>query len=202
MDLVALPRRHASDYPHELSGGLRQRVGIAAALALKPRLVIADEPTSALDASVQAEIINLLSDLQREMGVAYIFISHNLDVVRHVSHRVAVMYLGKIVEIGPVACVYETPRHPYTRALLASIPIPNPTVTQEPIRLPGEVPSPIDVPTGCPFHPRCWLAQHVCKTVIPPLLEFDAQHYASCHITAAEYQRGKRNFAQAQSVNS
>lgn len=190
MERVTLARRYADRYPHELSGGLRQRVGIATALALGPKLIVADEPTSALDASVQAEILNLLSDLQRDMGIAYLFISHNLDAVRYLSRRVAVMYLGKVVEVGSAAQVYRNPQHPYTRALLADIPVPDPTVQQESIPLPGEVPSPIDVPSGCPFHPRCWLAQEVCKRVPPPLYTYEAGHLASCHVTAAEHGMG------------
>jgi oligopeptide transport system ATP-binding protein len=190
MEHVALSRRHADQYPHELSGGLRQRVGIATALALGPKLIVADEPTSSLDASVQAEILNLLADLQRNMGVAYLFISHNLDAVRYLSQRVAVMYLGKVVEMGSAEQVYRNPQHPYTRALLSDIPVPDPTIRHESIALSGEVPSPIDVPPGCPFHPRCQLAQDICKRVPPPLYTFDAGHEASCHVTAAEHGMG------------
>lgn len=190
MERVALSRRHADRYPHELSGGLRQRVGIATALALAPKLIVADEPTSALDASVQAEILNLLADLQRDVGVAYLFISHNLDAVRYLSRRVAVMYLGKVVEMGAAEHVYRNPQHPYTRALLSDIPVPDPTVKQESISLSGEVPSPIDVPSGCPFHTRCWLAQDVCRRVVPPLYRYEPGHEASCHVTAAEHGLG------------
>ncbi len=193
MDQVALAQRYARQYPHELSGGLRQRVGIATALALGPKLIVADEPTSALDASVQAEILNLLVDVQRDTGVAYLFISHNLDAVRYLSHRVAVMYLGQIVEIGPVAQVYHTPEHPYTRALLADIPVPDPTRRQESLQLTGEVPSPINIPTGCPFYPRCWLAQEMCRTQLPALMEYEDgnDHRAACHVTAAERGKGR-----------
>jgi oligopeptide/dipeptide ABC transporter ATP-binding protein len=187
MDQVALPQRHAQAYPHELSGGMRQRVGIATALALGPKLIVADEPTSALDASVQAEILNLLSDLQRDTGVALVFISHNLDAVRFLSRRIAVMYLGKMVEIGTVAQVYEQPEHPYTRALLADIPVPDPAAQHETIELVGEIPSPINVPSGCPFHPRCWMAREECKTTPPPLYEYGGEHRAACHVTAAEH---------------
>jgi oligopeptide/dipeptide ABC transporter ATP-binding protein len=186
MERVALAQSYANRYPHELSGGLRQRVGIATALALGPQLIVADEPTSALDASVQAEILNLLADLQRDIGMAYLFISHNLDAVRFLSQRVGVMYLGKIVELGPADVVYRSPQHPYTRALLSDIPVPDPTVKQHPMPMSGEVPSPIDVPPGCPFHTRCWLAQDICKTVVPPLLEYEPGHVAACHVTAAE----------------
>jgi oligopeptide/dipeptide ABC transporter ATP-binding protein len=186
MDRVALPARYASAYPHELSGGLRQRVGIAAALASGPRLIIADEPTSALDTSVQAEIINLLLDLQATTGVAYLFISHNLDVVRHVSHRVAVMYLGRIVETGDGDAVYDGPKHPYTRALLSAIPVPDPRVPLQAAMLEGEPPSPIRTPSGCAFHPRCPLAQDVCRTVTPPEYRYPDGRRARCHVTAAE----------------
>lgn len=190
MERVALSRVHADRYPHELSGGLRQRAGIATALALDPKLLVADEPTSALDASVQAEILNLLADLQRDFGVAFLFISHNLDAVRYLSRRVAVMYLGKVVEMGTADQVYRNPQHPYTRALLSDIPVPDPTVKQESIPLAGEIPSPMDIPSGCPFHPRCWLAQDACKQIVPPLYDYEPGHEASCHVTAAEYGMG------------
>jgi oligopeptide/dipeptide ABC transporter ATP-binding protein len=186
MDQVSLPGRYAAAYPHELSGGLRQRVGIAAALASHPRLIIADEPTSALDASVQAEIINLLLDLQAATGVAYLFISHNLDIVRHVSHRVAVMYLGRIVESGDETAVYDTPKHPYTRALLSAVPVPDPGTPLRVEVLEGEPPSPIRTPGGCAFHPRCSLAQDVCRTTLPPDYRFATGQHARCHVTAAE----------------
>jgi oligopeptide/dipeptide ABC transporter ATP-binding protein len=193
MELVALDRRYTTHFPHELSGGLRQRVGIATALALAPKLVIADEPTSALDVSVQAEILNLLADLQREIGLTYILISHDLDIVRLLSHRVAVMYLGAIVEVGPSESVYDAAQHPYTRALLADSPVPDPTQRQELNVLPGEVPSPLDIPSGCRFHPRCALAEELCRHEPPPLYAFDPAHLASCHVTARE--RGVRQFA-------
>ncbi len=186
MEQVALDRRFLDHYPHELSGGLRQRVGIATALALEPRLVIADEPTSALDASVQAEILNLLADLQEEIGLAYILISHDLDIVRLLSHRVAVMYLGSLVEIGHADGVYETPEHPYTRALLADVPVPDPTRRHDPEVLPGEVPSPINLPAGCRFHPRCTLAEELCRREPPLLYDYEPDHRASCHVTARE----------------
>jgi oligopeptide/dipeptide ABC transporter ATP-binding protein len=186
MDQVALPSRYARSLPHELSGGLRQRVGIATALALGPRLIVADEPTSALDTSVQAEIINLLSDLQQSTGVAYLFVSHNLDLVRFLSHRVAVMYLGRIVEVGAGDRVYRQPKHPYTRALLSAVPEPDPSRQLDRVLLTGEVPSPIDVPAGCRFHPRCWMAEEVCRTVDPPLYAFSASQRAACHVTAAQ----------------
>ncbi len=190
MERVALSRLHADRYPHELSGGLRQRAGIATALVLGPKLIVADEPTSALDASVQAEILNLLAELQQDVGVAFLFISHNLDAVRYLSRRVAVMYLGKVVEMGTAEQVYRNPQHPYTRALLSDIPVPDPTVKPESIPLSGEIPSPLDIPSGCPFHPRCWLAQDICKRVVPPLYTYEPGHEASCHVTAAEYGTG------------
>jgi oligopeptide transport system ATP-binding protein len=185
MDRVALPRQYARSYPAELSGGLRQRVGIATALILRPRLVIADEPTSALDASVQAEILNLLADLQADLGLSYLLISHSLDVVRHLSHRVAVMYLGRVVELGAVDEVFARPKHPYTESLLAAAPKPDPRVAPAPLRLTGEVPSATRVPSGCAFHPRCWLAQDECRSVPPPLYDFAGSHAARCHVTAA-----------------
>jgi oligopeptide/dipeptide ABC transporter ATP-binding protein len=186
MDRVALPKAYARRLPHELSGGLRQRVGIATALIVEPKLIVADEPVSALDVSVQGQIVELLAELQRTTGVAYVFISHDLGVVREVSDRVAVMYLGRIVEEGTVRQVYEDPQHPYTRALLSAIPPADPTIEHRPIPLSGEIPTPIDPPTGCAFHPRCPLAQPVCAGVVPPLLDYGSAHVAACHVTAAE----------------
>jgi oligopeptide transport system ATP-binding protein len=186
MERVALEQRRARQLPHELSGGLRQRVGIATALALGPKLIIADEPVSALDVSVQGQIVDLLAELQQTTGVAYVFISHDLGVVREVSDRVAVMYLGRIVEEGTVEQVYDDPQHPYTRALLSAIPPADPTIEHRPIPLSGEIPTPIDPPTGCAFHPRCPLAQPVCASVVPPSLDYGAGHVAACHVTAAE----------------
>jgi oligopeptide transport system ATP-binding protein len=185
LERVSLPARHAGMLPHELSGGLRQRVGIATALALGPKLIVADEPVSALDVSVQGQIVELLAELQRTTGVAYVFISHDLGVVREVSDRVAVMYLGRIVEEGTVQQVYEDPQHPYTRALLSAIPPADPTIEHRPIPLSGEIPTPIDPPSGCAFHPRCPLAQPVCADVVPPSLPYGAGHVAACHVTAA-----------------
>ncbi len=186
MERVSLPRQYADKYPAELSGGLRQRVGIASALILQPQLVIADEPTSALDASIQAEILNLLADLQNELGLSYILISHSLDVVRHLSHRVAVMYLGRVVELGAADELFTHPKHPYTESLLSAAPKPDPRARLTPPRLRGDVPSPRSLPTGCAFHPRCWLVQDECRAVPPPLYTFTPAHEARCHITAAQ----------------
>jgi oligopeptide/dipeptide ABC transporter ATP-binding protein len=180
LNLVGLPRDAAARYPHQFSGGQRQRIGIAAALSLQPKLIVADEPTSALDVSVQAQILNLLVDLQRESKLAYLFISHNLDVVRYVSDRVAVMYLGKLVEVGPAEDVFAQPLHPYTCALLNSAPSVDPDLQREPTVLEGEPPSPIDPPSGCRFHPRCPLAKPRCAQ-IEPTLESDGEHSVACH---------------------
>jgi oligopeptide/dipeptide ABC transporter ATP-binding protein len=189
LDLVALPNRYLHSYPHELSGGLRQRVGIAAALALNPKLIIADEPTSALDASVQAGIVNLLVDLQQQTGVACLLISHNLDIIRHVSHRVAVMYFGEIVEIGPCDLVYNDPQHPYSRALLASVLPVDPSRRSIEAGVLGEVPSPIDPPGGCAFHPRCPLVEERCRLDPPALVAYEAARLARCHVTSDLFHR-------------
>jgi peptide/nickel transport system ATP-binding protein/oligopeptide transport system ATP-binding protein len=183
MKKVGLTPEHYERYPHEFSGGQRQRIGIARTLAVQPRLVVADEPVSALDLSIQAQIINLLKDLQDEFGLTYLFISHDLGVIEHVCDRVAVMYLGRIVEIADAGQLYQSPRHPYTEALLNAVPVADPKRVRKHQLLSGEIPSPIDPPTGCHFHPRCPYAQEICRQEYPALLEQEEGHQAACHFS-------------------
>jgi peptide/nickel transport system ATP-binding protein/oligopeptide transport system ATP-binding protein len=180
---VGLTAEHYDRYPHEFSGGQRQRVGIARALAVRPKLVVADEPVSALDLSIQAQIVNLLQDLQEQFGLTYLFISHDLGIIEHLCDRVAVMYLGRIVECAPAAALYATPRHPYSEALLNAVPVADPTRTGKRLILHGEIPSAVNPPKGCHFHPRCAYAQEICRSDYPPLREQAAGHFAACHFS-------------------
>ena len=183
LEVVGLNPFFVNRFAHEFSGGQRQRIGIARALALRPSFIVADEPVSALDVSIQAQVLNLMEELQQEFGLTYLFVAHNLSVVKHISDRVAVMYLGRVAELAVSEDLYETPLHPYTQALLSAIPVPDPEkeLRRKRIILEGDVPSPVNPPSGCNFHPRCWKAQEICREVNPPLEEKQPNHFAACH---------------------
>jgi peptide/nickel transport system ATP-binding protein/oligopeptide transport system ATP-binding protein len=202
MDLVGLQPYHARRFPHEFSGGQRQRIGIARALVLEPDLIVCDEPVSALDVSIQAQVLNLLKQLQRELGLTYLFIAHNMGVVEHISDRVAVMYLGRVAELSVREDLYRAPAHPYTRALMSAIPLPTPGARRQRIILTGDVPSPLDPPSGCSFHPRCWLRvrldhPEVCSTERPLLRSVGTEHEAACHFAERTSEMSERQAAEA-----
>jgi oligopeptide transport system ATP-binding protein len=183
LSLVGLEPKHANRYPHEFSGGQRQRIGIARAIALNPDFIVADEPIAALDVSIQAQVVNLLEDLQDVLGLTYLFISHDLSMIRHIADRVAVMYLGKIMELADVDTLYNDPKHPYTKALLSAVPVPDPKVEAERRRviLEGDIPSPSNPPPGCPFNTRCPMAEERCVTEVPEWRELESGHWVACH---------------------
>ncbi|MEO7118996.1 MAG: dipeptide ABC transporter ATP-binding protein, partial [Candidatus Limnocylindrales bacterium] len=198
MDVVGLQPYHARRYPHEFSGGQRQRIGIARALVLEPDLLVCDEPVSALDVSIQAQVLNLLRSLQRELGLTYLFIAHNLGVVEHISDRVVMMYLGRVAEIADRESIYRDPRHPYTQSLMSAIPVPDPELRRKRIILRGDVPSPINPPSGCNFHPRCWLRARLddpreCSEVVPELRDYRLHHRVACHFAERSRQELDRD---------
>ncbi len=181
LETVGLSAYHIKRYPHEFSGGQRQRIGIARALALHPKLIVCDEPVSALDVSIQSQVLNLLNDLQEKFGLTYVFIAHGLNVVKHMSTRIGVMYLGKLVEVSSSQDLFARPQHPYTEALLSAIPVPDPNLNRQRIVLQGDVPSPVNPPSGCRFHTRCAYAQEICRTEEPPLIDLGGNHQVACH---------------------
>lgn len=190
LKIVGMRPEYMSRYPHAFSGGQRQRIGIARALALNPSLIICDEPVSALDVSIQAQVLNLLEDLQKDFNLTYIFVAHDLSVVEHISDRVAVMYVGRLVELASTHDLYYNPKHPYTEALMAAVPKPDPRMRDRPIKLPGEVASPANPPSGCYFHPRCRYAKDICSQEAPPLVEVEPEHFAACHFAGELDLRG------------